>query len=254
MRAKNLHILSPLMLSILLAGMVAASASAAPEKTFKPDAPNCAMLYKAVAAERQFGFDDGDFWRFSNARAIDFAARAKALRDRSDNPLGFDILTTPLGKTPPFPAPSSREAGFQGLNPMRPDTPPSQSATPAYGRWLAACDAAHGFSPAFSFGVPSAAVASQGERIADRLCMGHYWTLGVVFPAQQPVTTPRIRHAFDAHRRTNPGIGEQAMEAEVWPLVEARAQRITSRQEPLEVLFADVRACDVQYGLAPPEG
>lgn len=210
---------------------------------FRPEAATCAKLYKAVQHERDFDFDDGDFWRFSNALQIDFGQRAEILRARAPDALAFDIATMEMGRSPAFPAPGSDEAGFNDLNPLRLLEPPPSSATPPYGRWLTMCDEAHGFAPVFSFG------ASPAPTITHLQCARDYFTLALLAPYTQEVLRPRIRQAAaaDAGRQ----MADEEVRARLDGDARERGRGIQSGRERPEALVADVYACDRHYGHEP---
>lgn len=233
--------LSGTALAILLVAAAPDAAWAADcELVFDEEAATCAKLYETVQYERDFGFDDGAFWQFSNARQIDFAARAAALKARADSPVVFDMQK--MGK-PTFPPPSRNDAGFNDPNPLRRSTPPASSATPPYGRSLSRCDEAHGFTPVFSFGV------SPTPQMTHLQCATSYFTLALLAPNVREVLRARIQRAAaaDAERE----VSDEDIRAKLGPNAQQRGQGIQSGLERPQPLVSEVHACDAQYGHEP---
>lgn len=225
------------------------------DAAFEPSAIRCAQLYDAVSIEarsRQYfdpinGVDAFDtavargsqptpFWRYSNARYFDFEARRRTVRERGGVPDGR--IPGPGAQLPSEAGfPDGRDLPYGGLFAPR-KAPPAREATPPYGRWLSACDAAHGFTPVFWFGAP--------EPLA---CAVALYIAGTEGPEHRARAINEARAAVRAHVAANGGDQlqlENAVDAEA----RARLQRIQNRAEPVNAARLDITACRAEFGEA----
>lgn len=237
------------LLALCGALMVGAQAQAADDE-WKSDEPTCSGVYGALADRKDSLTTAFPAIAASNIGQIDYTARKTRLMTRVE---AWAVTSVDLYQ---------QAFTMRMLEDVINGGAKGTSMVPELSQ---RCDAAHGFTPAFALKpapapVPKPAPPPPAPRVAppvastltDQQCAIAYYALAMGIPEDpkgQQAMLQRANGAGGEHVRNTKATDRAAVAKDIEAKAQARVKQIIATKTGLEALFADVRRCDVKYGL-----